>query len=425
MRCLKSNVTEAVICFGMKNGLNSQQKIMIKEKIGLIPRYNWDYKFPDFAKAFSAAWRHNSDSKGILESVFGQEPILTGSGRTSLYIILKSLELPEGSGVGVPLFCCPVVFEAIHEAGLVPVFIDINIDDYCISASDLQKKIDSISAIIVVHLFGHPANMDAISSICRSIPIVEDCAHALFSKYKGKSIGCLSTVSFFSFRSGKYISSGEGSAIFCQDPLLYKNINRFIEKLKEWKLLQEIFHCTATYIKSILYNKPWYGTIGYPVGRLLDQKLNLTSKTGIKLRKIAKGDLIILNDRIESFFEKVRKQRENAFFFMKNLNLKGGELPYEKSDCQSNYYQFAIRFQNSSQRDFIADYLLRCGIDSAKYLDEIVDVSKIDYGYRGDCPNSEICSKTVLVVPNHYVLSDKDLNYIVKCLNNGNEYFVS
>ena len=127
---------------------------------------------------------------------------------------------------------------------------------------------------------------------------------------------------------------------------------------------------------------------------------------------------------MESFFEKVRKQRENALFFLKNLNLKGGELPYEKSDCQSNYYQFAIRFRNKGQRDLLSEFLFRHGIDSAKYLDEVVDVAKNNHGYKGDCPNAELCSKTVLVIPNHYVLSDKDLNYIVKCLNDGTEYFV-
>lgn len=425
VRSLNADVIEVVTCFGMRNGLNSQLKVMIKEKIGLIPRYNWDYKFPDFAKAFSAAWRYNSDSKGILENVFGQEPILTGSGRTSLYAILKSLELPEGSGVGVPLFCCPVVFEAISEAKMTPIFIDINDDDYCISAADLQKKKKSISALIAVHMFGHPVDMDSISDICGSTPIVEDCAQSLFSKYKGKDTGFLSTVSFFSFRSGKYISAGEGSAIFCQDPLLYKNINIFTKNLTEWKLLQTISHCTSTYIKSTLYKRPWYGTIGYPIGRLLDQRLNLTAKSGIELRKMSKSDYRILNDKIGSFTDKVMKQRENAFFFLKNLKLKNVILPYEKEECQSNYYQFAIRFRNKGQRDLLSEFLFRHGIDSAKYLNEVVDVAKNNHGYKGDCPNAELCSKTVLVIPNHYVLSDADLNYIVKCVNGGNEHFAS
>ena len=398
---------------------------MIRNKMGLIPRYNWDYKLYDFVKAFASTWGFNSENTNQLGIVFGKKPIFTTSGRTSLYAILKSLGLPEGSGVGVPLFCCPVVFEAVSEARMTPIFIDITDDDYCISATDLQKKKKSISALIAVHMFGHPVDMDSISDICGSIPIVEDCAQSLFSKYKGKNTGFLSAVSFFSFRSGKYISAGEGSAIFCQDPVLYKNINIFTNNLAEWKFLQTISHCTATYIKSTLYKRPWYGTIGYPIGRLLDQKLNLTAKTGIDLKKIAKSDYRILNDRIGSFIDKVMKQRENAFFFLKNLKLNNVILPYEREECQSNYYQFAIRFRNKQQRDILSEFLFRHGIDSAKYLDEVVDVAKNNYGYKGDCPTAEQCSKAVLVIPNHYVLSDADLSCIVKCVNEGNEQLAS
>jgi len=393
---------------------------MIKNKIGLIPRYNWDYGLSDLTGAYRGILASSLNAEDRLEKVFGQKPVLTTSGRSSLYVILKSLNLPEGSHVGVPLFCCSVVFDAIRQANLIPVFIDINLDDYNLSASDLEKKTSNLSAIVVVHMFGHPADMDSISALTDDIPLIEDCAQSLFSKYKGHYTGFMSTASFFSFRSGKYISAGEGSAIFTQVPYLRETIKKHVETLDQWSTRQELLHSTATYIKSTLYKRPWYGTLGYPIGMRIDRKLNLTAKTGFKQSKISNGDLSILNDRIETFHEKVNKQKENALYLLKNIRLENVSLPHERENCWSNYYQFVIRFQDSKQRDTMADYLFRKGIDTAKYLDEIIDVARENYNYNGDCPNAELCSKTVLVIPNHYTLSKKDLDHIINSLNSTN-----
>lgn len=390
---------------------------MIRQKIRLVPRYNWDYGLSDYAKALAATFRPMPDGVRVFQALFGQEPIFTTSGRTSLYAILKALALPERSRVGVPLFCCPVVFDAIRQAGLLPTFIDINLRDYNLSAADLGKKKNSLSAVVVVHMFGHPADMDSISAVAGNIPVLEDCAQSLFSKYKGQYTGFLSTASFFSFRSGKYISAGEGSAIFAQEASLREAIKELVETLDQLSFVQEALHCTATYIKSTLYKRPWYGTLGYPIGRKIDRKLNLTAKTGFKLGKIAKADCEIINDRMDTFFGKVNKQRENALYFLKRLEMEDVILPCESKDCRSNYYQFAVRFKDAEQRDRMADYLFKHGIDSAKYLDEVVHAAREHYNYNGDCPNAEHCSKTVLVVPSHYTLSRKDLDHIVHCLN--------
>lgn len=395
---------------------------MFKQKINLIPRYNWDYRLSDYAKALAAAFKPGLDGTETLETLFGQKPIFTTSGRASLYTILKSLDLPDGSRVGVPLFCCPVVFDAVRQAGLVPKFMDIDLHDYNLSAADLEKKKKALSALVVVHMFGHPADIDAIATAAGDIPIVEDCAQSLFSKYKGQYTGFVSTASFFSFRSGKYVSAGEGSAIFTKDAFLREAISKLVEAFDSLTFLQETVHCAATYIKSTLYNRPWYGTIGYPIGTRIDRKLNLTAKTGFKLSKIARSDLEIINDRMGSFLEKVNKQRENALYLLKNLQIENVVLPQESKECWNNYYQFSIRFENSEQRDRMADYLFQHGIDSAKYLDEVVQVAREHYDYNGDCPNSEHCSKTVLVIPHHYTLSRRDLDHIIRCLNEASHY---
>jgi dTDP-4-amino-4,6-dideoxygalactose transaminase len=390
---------------------------MIREKIELIPRYNWDYRLFDLSKAIPAAFGDGQDLAGTFERIFGQRPILTTSGRASLYAILKSLNLTEGSYVGVPLFCCPVVFDAVEQAGLVPRFIDINLTDYNLSTSDLAKKKNSLTAIVVVHMFGHPADMDSISKVCSDVPIIEDCAQSLFSMHKGRYTGFESTASFYSFRSGKYISAGEGSAIFSGDPSLQSAIKDLVEHFEERSVFQEIAHCSATFAKSLFYRKPWYGLFGSPIGRILDKRLNLTAKNGFECRQISKGDSAIIGRKIKGFIKEVNKQRQNALALLRQIRIEEAILPIEKEGCISNYYQFAIRFRHRDQRDFVAEYLLRNGIDSAKYLDDVVNLATDQYGYSGDCPVAELASKTVLVIPHHYTLSNKDLNHIADTLN--------
>lgn len=416
-------LTEAVVCVDQSRAKVERKTAgMYRRRMALIPRYNWDYGLSDFLKAAKAVVMDESCPQEKVGRVFGREAVFTTSGRASLYAILKSLDLRDGSHVGVPLFCCPVVFDAIRRANLVPKFLDIDLDNYNLSPLDLERKKDTLSAVVVVHMFGHPADMDSISVLCKSIPVIEDCAQSLFSRYRGSYTGFQSTASFFSFRSGKYISAGEGSAIFCGEPLLRESIRGLVEKFAQRSLSQELAHCAATYVKSTFYHRPWYGILGHPLGRLLDKRLNVTSKTGFSEIKISKGDLHILNDRIGSFVNKVNRQRENALYLKSEIKLQNVILPAERDGCSSNYYQFAIRFDTSSQRDFVADYLWRRGIDSAKYLSDVADVAREVYDYQGGCPNSEVCARTILVIPHYYSLARRDLHYLVGTLNETDQY---
>jgi perosamine synthetase len=390
---------------------------MLRIQPNLIPRSNWDYGISDFGKSVSGIYTGGVDMEVLFEQLFNRRPLFTTSGRASLYAILKSLDLPPGSHIGVPLFCCSVVFDTIIKAGLRPLFLDISPEDFNLAALDLEKKKDSLSAIIVVHMFGLPADMDSLSAASGgNIPIIEDCAHSLFSTYKGKYAGTMSAASFFSFRSGKYVSSGEGSAILAQSPDLFNAIKRCIESFTPWKLHEELIHASMTFMKSKLYQKPYYGLIGLPVGTLLDRRLNLTAKSGISLKKISNGDSSIISDRMITFHQKIDQQRQHASYLFANLSPRNYVLPVMRDGCQSNFYQFPIRFRTREHRDRAATYFFQHGIDCAKYLDEIVDYAKNTCGYEGDCHNAELCSKTTLLIPHYYTLSYDLLDHVKKAL---------
>ena len=231
----------------------------LRDHIKLIPRNNWDYGAKALIGALAGV-SNNATQAPNTENTFQQNPIWTNSGRTSLYAILKSLELPAGAKVGVPLFCCSVVFNAICQAGLSPRFLDSNIDDCNLSVDDLRKKRPDLAAIVAVHMFGNPCDMDAIIAVAGTVPVIEDCAQSIFSTYKGKQTGLLSTASFFSFRCGKYISAGEGSAIFCREPALQEKVERgCVSTVGETPLGQKcvVGQLIACFHKSLI----WLGII--------------------------------------------------------------------------------------------------------------------------------------------------------------------
>lgn len=389
----------------------------LANNIRLIPRYHWEYGISDVWKAILSRDAPERTSSAELNEILGGQVSFTTSGRASLYAILRSLALPEGSRVGVPLFCCSVVFDAIMQAGLKPEFIDITGDTYGLSPDDVQRKRSKISALVAVHMFGHPVDMDAIRESAGGTPIIEDCAQALYSTYKGQPAGTLGDVSFFSFRSGKYVSVGEGSAIRCNSRDLQKPVSAEVNSFPDWRAHQSAAHVVSTYIKTVMYNRPWYGAVGRPLGSRLDKSLNLTAKSGFTLRKIASGDFRILRERMRTFRSRIQKQRENALLLLDAIKLSGVTLPFEKTGCQSNYYQFAIRLNDQDQRDRLANHLQRRGIDAARYLDGIDRDAERLYGYAGGCPVAEHCSKTVLTIPAYYSLSKKDVQHIIQSIN--------
>jgi perosamine synthetase len=386
----------------------------------LIPRNHWDYGFSALFSAFAGMSNHITAAPNV-ENIFQNKAVWTNSGRTSLYAILKSMKLPIGAKVGVPLFCCSVVFDTISRAGLSPVFIDSNINDCNISIEDFQKKRADLVAVIAVHMFGKPCDMNSVIAIAGTMPVIEDCAQSIFSTYKGKQTGLLSTASFFSFRCGKYISAGEGSAIFCRDLELQKEIERIVNSFESGSILKMFIDALLTFSKATLYSRPWYGLIGYPVGMRLDKKLNLTAKDGFETGKIASTHLALINERIACFQEKIEIQKAHAELLLNAVAPGKFSLPCLGYDCSSNWYQFALRFQNTKQRNKMADYLLHQGIDTAKYLDDIADETRSKYGYEGDCPNAELLSKTILLVPIHYSLCNADIEHIARSINKGSQ----
>lgn len=147
------------------------------------------------------------------------------NGTTALHLALVSVGVKEGDEVIIPDLTFVATANAVAYTGAKPVFVDIDPETWCIDPDDLKRKITKkTKAIIPVHLYGHPADMDAINDIANEhgLYVIEDAAEAHGAEYKGKKAGSLGTCGVFSFYGNKIITTGEGGMITTNDEKLYE-----------------------------------------------------------------------------------------------------------------------------------------------------------------------------------------------------------
>ena len=149
-----------------------------------------------------------------------------GNGTDALEIAIESMKFPKGSEIIVPANSFIASSEAVTRCGHRIVFCDCDKQNYTISIPSLKSKItQNTRAIIAVHLYGHPCDMDKIIDIAskNKIKIIEDCAQSHGAKYKGNKIGTIGDIGAFSFYPGKNLGAyGDGGAIITNDKELVK-----------------------------------------------------------------------------------------------------------------------------------------------------------------------------------------------------------
>ncbi len=165
-------------------------------------------KVAAFEKAFAA--RH-----GV------KHALATTSCTTALHLILAAMEIGPGDEVIVPAFTWIATANVVLYCGATPVFVDIDVRTFNMDPSKVAAKVTKrTKAIIVVHLFGLCADVDAIAAAAPGVPIVEDAACAAGAAYKGRHAGTLGVAAAFSFHPRKSITTGEGGMVTTNDARL-------------------------------------------------------------------------------------------------------------------------------------------------------------------------------------------------------------
>ena len=159
--------------------------------------------------------------EGMLSSWFMNQNVLTvNSGTSGLQLALSLIGVKSGDEIISTPMTCQATNQPILHAGAKIVWADIDPNDGNINVKDIEHRItNKTRAIMCVHWGGYPCDMDEINAIAKKYKlfVIDDCAHAFGSEYRGFSVGCLSDFSAFSFQAIKHLTTGDGGAVTARD----------------------------------------------------------------------------------------------------------------------------------------------------------------------------------------------------------------
>ncbi len=166
-----------------------------------------------------------------------------GCATDGLFAVLKAIGIGPGDEVITTVHTAIATAEAITLTGAQVIFCDLGENSFNLDLDQVEKKITNrTKALIPVHLYGHPVDMDEALSIARKhgLFLLEDCAQAQGARYKGKNVGTLGDASVFSFFPSKNLGGfGDGGAVTARDPNLYRKIRMFLNHGRESKFDHE------------------------------------------------------------------------------------------------------------------------------------------------------------------------------------------
>jgi len=151
------------------------------------------------------------------------------SGTAALHCAVAALEIGPGDEVILPAWTWHSCFNAVVLAGALPVCAEID-ESFNLDPKDIEKRITpDTKAIMVVHLQGNPADLDAILATARKykLRVIEDCAQSVGASYKGRPLGSLGDIGIYSLQLNKTITAGEGGAVVTDNPELFERASRF------------------------------------------------------------------------------------------------------------------------------------------------------------------------------------------------------
>jgi dTDP-4-amino-4,6-dideoxygalactose transaminase len=301
------------------------------------------------------------------------------SGTSALHVAM----LLCGVGPGDEVITTPYTFIAtswaISYCGAKPVYVDIEEATFNLNPKLIEKAITKkTKAVLPVHLYGHPFDVDSISQICRQhkLPLVEDAAQAVGAKYKGQAVGALGDISCFSFYPGKNLGAcGEGGA-------LVTNNADFAARAKS---LREHGSTVRYHHDEVGYN---YRLEGFQ-GAVLGVKLKHLQKWTDERRRVAQRYTELLADTPL-------------------------QLPVEAADAESAWHLYTVRHP---RRDELKKYLDDNGIGNAVHYPIPLHLQKCyaSLGHQpGDFPIAEKAAREVLSLPIFPELTDVQILRVVE-----------
>jgi dTDP-4-amino-4,6-dideoxygalactose transaminase len=319
--------------------------------------------------------------------VGGAHCVAFNSGTSALHVAMRLLDIGPGDEVVTTPFTFIATSWAIAYVGAKPVFVDIDEKTMNLDPAMLEKAITPrTKAVLPVHLYGHPFDLDPIVDVCRrrGVPLIEDAAQAHGARYKGRTVGTFGAMSAFSFYPGKNLGAcGEGGALVTNNP----------GHAKRAAALREHGSTVRYYHDEVGYNYRMEGIQG--------------AVLGVKLRHLPDWNAA---------------RRRTALRYHKLLASTPLQLPVEAPGCESAYHLYVVRHP---RRDKLKEFLQARGIGTALHYPLPLHLQKCfaSLGYRqGAFPVSERAGANCLSLPIFPELSDAQIEYVAAMIGEFNDW---
>lgn len=340
-----------------------------------------------FERVYTNSWYIEGKEDEKFEAAFAEYCeskycVGTGNGLDALMLALKALGISTGDEVIVPSNTYIATALAVTYVGAKPVFVEPNINTFNIDPNRIEKAITSkTKAIMPVHLYGQPCDMDTIMEIAKkhNLYIVEDCAQAHGATYKGKRIGSFGNAAGFSFYPGKNLGAlGDAGATVTNS-----------------KALADKVRALGNYGSDYKYHHIYQGNnsrLDEMQAAFLSAKLPILDKVNENRRATAKK-------------------------YLDGITNKEVILPYVPEYANPVWHIFGIRCK---RRKELEEYLNSKGIGTNKHYPIPMHLQECykDLGFKkGDFPIAEEISETELSIPMYYGMTDAEIQYVIDAIN--------
>lgn len=340
-----------------------------------------------FERVYTNSWYIEGQEDKTFEKTFAEYCnseycVGVGNGLDALMLALKALGITSGDEVIVPSNTYIATVLAVTYVGATPIFVEPDIRTYNIDPEKIEEKItEKTKAIMPVHLYGQPSDMDPIMEIAKkhSLYVVEDCAQAHGAAYKGKAIGSFGDAAGFSFYPGKNLGAlGDAGATVTNN-----------------KEIADKVRALGNYGSDYKYHHIYKGNnsrLDEMQAAFLLAKLPILDKMNEERRRIA-------NRYLEE---------------MKNPDII---LPFVPDYAKPVWHIFAVR---TNKRDELAKYLADNEISTNKHYPIAIHLQECYKDLNipeGSLPIAEEISKTQLSLPMYYGMTDEQIQYVIDVIN--------
>jgi perosamine synthetase len=376
-----------------------------------IPRFALPYTTADFAAGLRAVGKACPSPDAF--TFLGDGPkYWTRSGRQALCLMLGALNLKPASGVAVPLFTDPSLFEAIVAAGHKPVFIDIEPRFLTIDPKCLHDARGKFSAVVAVHIFGQVADMPSVLAAAGDAPVIEDAAHAPLSFLNGRMAGRFGVGSFYSFASTKYWPAGGGGLASLNNGILARPLETAIRSLAPAALLEELRNLILQGAKAAVFQRRIYGIFGRPLRRWVENWAVL--EPSLDRKSVHRAWAAVARRQAQRMEKRVERQRGNSLRLLTRLgDPKDVTLPRERHGGRYNYHMFPVLLRNAEERANVRAAAWARYVDTSAIYSHVVHEAR-RLGYQSGCPEAESVADRLITLPNYAALSEQDIDYIAR-----------